>query len=143
VRAAAVWRLPTEFGGRSRIFYRAQMFLQIHETVGGTAMPRDPNVPWRDLEVEWYESADRVLARMSRMGCAALDVVENGRRVGVCQRMELERRVRAGEWLGALSVVDIMVRTIDDSGPAEGEISPERLESAAAVLDVGAMGHRV
>ena len=66
------------------------------------------------FDVEWYESADRVLERMHRLGCGALDVVENGRRVGVCQRSELERRLNAGEWLGAVAVVDVMVRIGDE-----------------------------
>ena len=70
--------------------------------------------PARSYGVEWNETADRVFERMQRLDCTAMDVMENDHKVGVCQRSELERRAHAGEWLGALAVVDVMLRVPDE-----------------------------
>ena len=57
--------------------------------------------------VAWSDTAEAALARMRRLGCDSLGVVDGNSVVGLCRRDDLLRQERAGTWLGALSVGDV------------------------------------
>jgi CBS domain-containing protein len=60
--------------------------------------------------VSWLESADAALARMRELGWDRLPVIDAHGVIGLCERRMLQASERRGNWMGGISVGDLMRR---------------------------------
>jgi CBS domain-containing protein len=60
--------------------------------------------------VSWIESADSAMARMRELGWKRLPVVDAHGVIGLCELGMLQASERRGNWMGGISVGDMMRR---------------------------------
>ena len=60
--------------------------------------------------VSWLDSADSALERMRELGWDRLPVVDALGVIGLCDRRMLQATERRGNWMGGISVGDVMRR---------------------------------
>lgn len=60
--------------------------------------------------VSWLDSADSALERMRELGWDRLPVVDAHGVIGLCDRRMLQATERRGNWMGGVSVGDVMRR---------------------------------
>lgn len=62
------------------------------------------------VAVSWLESAEAALGRMRELGWDRLPVVDAYGVIGLCERRMLQASERRGNWMGGVSVGDLMRR---------------------------------
>lgn len=65
--------------------------------------------PIREV-VSWLDTAELALARMRTLDCQRLPVVDAHGVIGLCDRGVLQSSQRRGNWMGSVSVGDLMRR---------------------------------